>query len=222
MTVPASLSKWAHPPRSNSPRSGTPATGTPGPCITPSTDICVVVVSSMVALPLASSCRDGCPARIRGGPLLTGGPRDKPMGLGALVLNLKFTLRGAQTGGVRRSGASGPCILRAPGRSEDLDRHPFRVGSRLDQVERKIRAGLREQPRPLSEKHRDHDQSHLVDEILLQQPPGQGAAAVYLQLTARLGLQVRNGGCKVAGQDGGARPRRIGEGGRCHELGPGV
>src|SRR5262245_37799765 len=60
MTVPASLSKWAHPPRSNAPRSATPATGTPGPCITPSTETCVVVVSSMVALPLASPCRDGC------------------------------------------------------------------------------------------------------------------------------------------------------------------
>src|SRR5213595_3491165 len=46
MTVPASLSKWAHPPRSNTPRSS--SYGPPGPCITPSTETCVVVVSFMV------------------------------------------------------------------------------------------------------------------------------------------------------------------------------
>src|SRR5687767_1550490 len=47
MTVPASLSKWAHPPRSNTPRSSSSAP--PGPCITPSTETCVVVVSFMTA-----------------------------------------------------------------------------------------------------------------------------------------------------------------------------
>src|SRR5947208_16504645 len=51
MTVPASLSKWAHPPRSNTPRSS--SSGPPGPCITPSTETCVVVVSFMVAVPLS-------------------------------------------------------------------------------------------------------------------------------------------------------------------------
>src|SRR6266566_2840990 len=49
MTVPASLSKWAHPPRSNTPRSS--SSGPPGACITPSTETCVVVVSFMVAVP---------------------------------------------------------------------------------------------------------------------------------------------------------------------------
>src|SRR6185295_18674131 len=48
MTVPASSSKWAHPPRSNTPRSS--SSGPPGPCITPSTETCVVVVSFMVAV----------------------------------------------------------------------------------------------------------------------------------------------------------------------------
>src|SRR6185436_10726778 len=47
MTEPASSSKWAHPLRSNAPRSATLATGAPGPCITPSTETCVVVVSFM-------------------------------------------------------------------------------------------------------------------------------------------------------------------------------
>jgi hypothetical protein len=47
MTIPASLSKWAHPRRANTPSS--PSTGfTPGPCITPSTETCVIVVSFMV------------------------------------------------------------------------------------------------------------------------------------------------------------------------------
>jgi len=65
-----------------------------------------------------------------------------------------------------------------------------------------IRARVREQPRALAENHRDHDQRHLVDQIVLQQPPGQGATAVYLQLTPRLGLQLSDGGRKVVGQDG--------------------
>src|SRR6266545_1120305 len=57
MTVPASLSKWAHPPRSNTPRSS--SSGPPGPCITPSTETCVVVVSFMASslLSLRAACR---------------------------------------------------------------------------------------------------------------------------------------------------------------------
>src|SRR6478752_8798020 len=43
MTVEASSSKCAHPPRSKTPRSS--SSGPPGPCITPSTETCVVVVS---------------------------------------------------------------------------------------------------------------------------------------------------------------------------------
>src|SRR5437879_2611684 len=53
MAVPASSSKWAHPPRSNTPRSS--SSGPPGPCITPSTETCVVVVSFMVAVPFSLS-----------------------------------------------------------------------------------------------------------------------------------------------------------------------
>src|SRR3989442_3691581 len=53
MTVPASLSKWAHPPRSNTPRRS--SSDPPGPCITPSTETCVVVVSFMVAVPFSLS-----------------------------------------------------------------------------------------------------------------------------------------------------------------------
>src|SRR5713101_4719841 len=51
MTVPASLSKWAHPPRSNPPLRF--SSGPPGPCTTPSTETCVVVVSFMIAVPFS-------------------------------------------------------------------------------------------------------------------------------------------------------------------------
>src|SRR2546430_4402194 len=53
IAVPASLSKWAHPPRLNVPRSS--SSGPPGPCITPSTETCVVVVSFMVGVPFSLS-----------------------------------------------------------------------------------------------------------------------------------------------------------------------
>src|SRR6266511_4962636 len=51
MTVEASSSKCAHPPRSNRPRSS--SSGPPGPCITPSTETCAVVVSFIVVAPLS-------------------------------------------------------------------------------------------------------------------------------------------------------------------------
>src|SRR5207244_7351041 len=53
MTVEASSSKCAHPPRSNLPRSS--SSGPPGACITPSTETCVVVVSFTVAVSFSLS-----------------------------------------------------------------------------------------------------------------------------------------------------------------------
>jgi RimJ/RimL family protein N-acetyltransferase len=44
----------------------------------------------------------------------------------------------------RASVGVGGCILRAPGGPIDLDRYALRVGSRLDQVKRNVRAGLGE------------------------------------------------------------------------------
>ncbi len=46
--------------------------------------------------------------------------------------------------------------------------------------------------------HGDDEQIHLVDEVVLEQPPGQDAAAVHLQLTRRPGLQVADGGREIA------------------------
>src|SRR5712672_1029335 len=85
------------------------------------------------------------------------------------------------------SRASAGRILRAPGRPVDLDRYALRVGSRVDQVKRHVRAGAGEQPRALAEDHGDDEQGDLVDEVVVEQPPDQGTAAVHLQLTRRLG-----------------------------------
>jgi hypothetical protein len=76
--------------------------------------------------------------------------------------------------------------VRAPGGPIDLDRYALRVGSRVDQVKRNVRAGVGEQPRALAEDHGDDEQVDLVEEVVFEQPPDQGAAAVDLQLTPGL------------------------------------
>src|SRR5205809_6414510 len=53
-------------------------------------------------------------------------------------------------------------VLRAAVRPVDLNRYALRVGSRVDQVERDVRAGVGEQPRALAEDHGDDEQVHLV------------------------------------------------------------
>src|SRR6266702_8725361 len=78
-------------------------------------------------------------------------------------------------------------ILRAPGRPVDLERYALREGTRSGQVKRHVRAEVGEQPRPLTDDHRDDEQIHLVDKVVLEQPPDQDAAAVHLQLTRRPG-----------------------------------
>ena len=89
-----------------------------------------------------------------------------------------------------------------PARPVDLDRYALRVGSRVDQVECNVRAGVGEQPRALAEDYGDDEQVHLVDEVVIEQPPDQRAAAVDLQLTPRLGFQLADGRRDVAGEDG--------------------
>jgi Integrase core domain len=61
------------------------------------------------------------------------------------------------------SRASVGCVLRASGGPIDLDRYALRVGSRVDQVKRNVRAGVGEQPRALAEDYGDDEQVHLVD-----------------------------------------------------------
>src|SRR5215218_4884639 len=88
--------------------------------------------------------------------------------------------------------STGRCgrIARAPCGPVDLDRYALRVGSRVDQVERDVRAGVGAQPRALAKDYGDDEQGDLVDEVVIEQPPDQGAATVHLQFTRRLGFQL--------------------------------
>src|SRR6266568_73826 len=113
----------------------------------------------------------------------------------------------------------GRFVLRTAGGPVDLDRHTARGGPRCDQFERPVPAGVREQPRALADDHGEGEQVHLVDQVVVEQPPEQGAAAVHLQLASRLGFQLADGGRELTGEDGRARPPRVGECGRCHVLG---
>jgi hypothetical protein len=75
------------------------------------------------------------------------------------------------------------------------------------------------QPRALADDHRADEQAELVEELVLEQPPDQGAAAVHLQLAPRPGLELTDGRREVAGEDGRAGPLRVGEGVRPDVLG---
>ena len=46
-----------------------------------------------------------------------------------------------------------------------------------------IRAGVGEYPHALADDHREDEQVHLIDEVVIEQPPAQGAAAMHLQFT---------------------------------------
>ena len=126
---------------------------------------------------------------------------------------------GRPPGAAAASPASAGGIPRAPRGPETLIVTPLGVGSRSGQVKRHVRAGVGEQPRALTENHRDDKQGHLVDQVVLEQPADQSAAAVHLQLTPRPGLQLAHGSCEVTGQDGRVRPARPGERGRRDVLG---
>src|SRR4029453_18544864 len=73
--------------------------------------------------------------------------------------------REAGAGSVVVVVGGGGCIVRAPGGSVELDRDALRVGSRVDQVERDVRAGVGEQPPALAEDGGDDQQGELVDEV---------------------------------------------------------
>jgi hypothetical protein len=93
-------------------------------------------------------------------------------------------------------------ILRAAGGPVDLDRQSLGVDARVDQVKRDVRAGLGEEARALAEDHGDDEELDLVDEVVVEQPPDQGTAAVDLHLTPRLGFQLADGRREVTGEDG--------------------
>src|SRR5437867_3285252 len=128
MTVPASLSKWAHPPRSNAPRSS--SSGPPGPCITPSTETCAVVVSFMVAVPLLVGL---VVVRVRraAGHLVVVAGRSSGRANGALGADRVDLADGLRQAFLR---AHGEDLLHGLGTGEGgLDRHPRAPGpDRLD------------------------------------------------------------------------------------------
>ena len=98
---------------------------------------------------------------------------------------------------------------------------PPRVARDSEQLERGVRAGVGEQPRALADDHGIGEQGDLVDQVV-GAAADQGAAAMHLQLTCRLGFQRADGRRDVTGEDGSVRPVRVGERGRCHVLGPRV
>jgi hypothetical protein len=70
------------------------------------------------------------------------------------------------------------------GRSDTVE---ARLADALEaQVKRNVRAGIGEQPRALADDHGDDEQVDLVNEVVLEQPPDQRAAAMHLQLTPGL------------------------------------
>jgi hypothetical protein len=54
-----------------------------------------------------------------------------------------------------------------------------------------------EEARALTDDHGEGEERHLVDKLVVEQPAEQRAAAMHLQLTSGLCLQVVNGGRDV-------------------------
>src|SRR5205814_556438 len=86
--------------------------------------------------------------------------------------------------GLLSEGQMSGRLVRAPGDPIDLDRHAAGGRLRFDQFECPVWTGVREQPCALADDHGKSEQVHLVDEMVLEQPPEQDAAAVHLQLAS--------------------------------------
>src|SRR5687767_1139855 len=71
-----------------------------------------------------------------------------------------------------------------------LDHHTLGRRDRLDQLQVVRLTMLRKQPQPVADDDRIDPQVELVDEVALEQPAEQDAAAVKLELASRLRLQV--------------------------------
>jgi len=75
---------------------------------------------------------------------------------------------------------------------------------------------LREQPKPVAHDDRIDPEVELVDEVALEQPAEELAAAVDLELAPGLRLELAHRGLKVAGDDVSVLPGRVLERGRGH------
>src|SRR4051812_5231841 len=116
----------------------------------------------------------------------------------------------------------GPPEGRPASRSIRLEHDPGRRRSRFDELQVVRLATLGEEPQPFADDHRVDPQVELVDEVALEQPSEQLAAAVDLELAARLRLELADRRLDVAGDDLGRLPARILERGRRHVLGQDV
>src|SRR5262245_22184250 len=87
---------------------------------------------------------------------------------------------------------------RPPVRPIGLDHHAGRQRARLDQLQVVRLAVLREEPQPVADDDRRDPQVQLVDQVPLEEPPEQLAAAMKLELTAGLRLQLANRRLNVA------------------------
>src|SRR5437879_13180376 len=91
-------------------------------------------------------------------------------------------------------------VLRTPARPIGLDGDAPGSGPRVDQVERGVRTGIREQPCALAEDDGIDDQVELVDQVVDEQPSDEDTAAWHQQFAVLLCLQTADGCGEVAGQ----------------------
>src|SRR5687768_1469645 len=121
-----------------------------------------------------------------------------------------------------RTPSAGVPEGRATGRPIRLERHAGWKRSRLDQLEVVRLASLREQPEPVPHDDGVDPQVELVDEVALEQPSEQDAAAVKLKLASRLRLELADGRLDVGVDHMSVLPGRVLERGRGHVLGQDV
>ena len=103
-----------------------------------------------------------------------------------------------------------------------LDRDPGRRRPRLDQLQVVRHAALGEQPQAVPHDDRVDPQVQLVHEVAFEQPSQQLAAAVDLELTPGLRLELSDRLLDVAVNDVGVLPRRVLERRRRYVLGQDV
>src|SRR5882672_5274982 len=114
------------------------------------------------------------------------------------VVSVWPSTMGVSVSGVRAAVVivSLPCIAEGcpPGQAEGLDRHASRARDRVDQLQVVCLALLREEPQPVADDDRIDPEVELVDEVALEQPPEQLAAAVDLELAPRPRLELADRG----------------------------
>src|SRR5437867_9604113 len=129
-------------------------------------------------------------------------------------------MRSAEVRGVFWEGRARYVRRAQPKRTISLNRYAPGGRTRVDQIERAVRTGIREEPRALADDHGIDDEVELVDQVIGEQPSEEDTAAGHKQVALLLRLQITDGQGDVARQDSRARPLRVGEGARCHVLGP--